>query len=186
MNEDIRVKDNKNTEILNKETTEGTEQNELKRGISAKIFWFFDKVTYYLGPDLIFLMLLVIVLVVLSIVYGNKKFTPAKKSVMVPLIVFGGLLLFGLLARIKLIFKGSRESLKELGRFTLIMARDWFPLLLIILIYENLHDLTDLIHPETLDGKLRAIDREIFGVDPVLYLEHFVSPALNDYMTFAY
>ncbi|MGC8928328.1 MAG: phosphatase PAP2 family protein [Myxococcota bacterium] len=145
-----------------------------------------DKILFYIGPDLIFLFLLILVLVILSIVYGNRKFTPVKKSVIVPFIVFSGLLFAGFISRIKLITSGKREKLREVRDFVLNMARDWFPLLLIVLVYENLHDLTDLIHPYTLDGKLRELDRMIFGVDPTLWLERIISPALNDYMTFAY
>ncbi len=153
---------------------------------SERLLQLFDKITYYLGPDLIFLFFLIAVLVVLSIIYGNKKFTPVKKSVMVPLIVFSGILLFGVIARIKLIFSGQKEKIKELLTLTLHMARDWFPLLLIILIYENLHDLTDLIHPDTLDRQLAELDLLIFGVQPTIWLQQFIHPVLNDYMTFAY
>ncbi|MCX7957658.1 MAG: hypothetical protein N3B13_01255, partial [Deltaproteobacteria bacterium] len=154
--------------------------------ISKSLFRVFDRITYYLGPDLIFLFILVTVLIILSLIYGNEKFTPVKKSVMVPLVVFSGILLFGVIARVRLIFSGQKEKVKELFTLTMNMARDWFPLLLIILIYENLHDLTDLIHPETLDGRLAELDLAIFGVQPTIWLQKFVHPLLNDYMTFAY
>ncbi len=165
---------------------ENLSENKSDYKVKNKIKYLFEKITFYLGPDLIFLLFLILVLVVLSIIYGNRKFTPVKKSVIVPLIVFGGLLLFGLFTRIKILFEDRKNKSAEIKEFILNMARDWFPLLLIILIYENLHDLTDLIHPDTLDGRLREMDKAIFGVDPVLWLEHFISPALNDYMTFAY
>jgi membrane-associated phospholipid phosphatase len=160
--------------------------SDKKSGIFKKSGSMIEKISFYLGPDLIFLFFLILVLIVLSIVYGNKKFSPLKKSVIVPFIVFGGLLLFGVMTRIRLLISGTKENLKEVVNFALRMARDWFPLLLIILIYENLHDLTDLIHPDTLDRELRNLDRAIFGVDPALFLERFITPWLNDYMTFAY
>jgi len=157
-----------------------------KTGIHSTLLEIIDRISFYLGPDLIFLFFLILVLVVLSIIYGNTKFTPVKKSVMVPLIVFGGLLLFGIFTRIHILLSGTKEGIREVIGFVLKMARDWFPLLLIILIYENLHDLTDLIHPDTLDRELREMDKAIFGVDPTLYLQRFITPLLNDYMTFAY
>ncbi len=157
-----------------------------RKRFSTYLYEIFDKITYYIGPDLIFLFILIAVLVILSLIYGNKKFTPVKKSVMVPLIVFSGILLFGVIARIRLLLSGQRENIGELLRFVINMARDWFPLLLIILIYENLHDLTDLIHPDTLDEYLAKLDLMIFGVQPTIWLQRFVNPLLNDYMTFAY
>ncbi|MCX7943931.1 MAG: phosphatase PAP2 family protein [Deltaproteobacteria bacterium] len=162
------------------------ESGRSKKRFYERIYDLFDKTTFYLGPDLIFLFILIAVLVILSLVYGNRKFTPVKKSVVVPLVVFCGLLFFGILARVRLILSGQKEKVKELITLTLNMARDWFPLLLIILIYENLHDLTDLIHPETLDKELAELDLLIFGVQPTIWLQRFVHPLLNDYMTFAY
>lgn len=161
-------------------------ENKESSKLSKKFKEIADKILFYLGPDLIFLLLLVLVLVILSLIYGNKKFTPVKKSVMVPFIVFSGLLLVGFVSRIKLIISGGKQRWKDVRDFMFNMARDWFPLLLIVLVYENLHDITDLIHPETLDGKLRELDKMIFGVDPTLWLQQFIHPVLNDYMTFAY
>lgn len=162
------------------------EERKSERNLIKNLYRIFERITFYLGPDLIFLFLLIAVLITLSLIYGNKKFTLVKKSVMVPFLVFSIILLFGIITRIKLVFYREKEKIKELLRFTMNMARDWFPLLLIILIYENLHDLTDLIHPNTLDSKLAELDLLIFGVQPTIWLQQFVHPLLNDYMTFAY
>jgi len=157
-----------------------------KVDIRKKVYKLIDMIGFYLGPDLIFLSFLVLVLVVLSIIYGNHSFTFMNRSLIVPSVVFGGLLIFGVSTRIHRLLSGGRGEIKEIMDFGLKMTRDWLPLLIILLIYENLHDMTDLIHPDTLDGELRRIDMAIFGVDPTLYLERFITPVLNDYMTISY
>jgi membrane-associated phospholipid phosphatase len=75
-----------------------------------------------------------------------------------------------------------------------IAIRDaWFsvnqfmPVVLAILAYENLHDLTNLIHPLTVDDALLSADRWLFGVEPTQWLDqHFIVPLFTDWMVFTY
>lgn len=65
-------------------------------------------------------------------------------------------------------------------------TRDWMPFILLILVYENLHDLVKVIRPELADKTLMRIDEFIFGVEPTLWLQEFINPLLTDFMAFSY
>jgi hypothetical protein len=55
-----------------------------KVDIRKKVYKLIDMIGFYLGPDLIFLSFLFLVLVVLSIIYGNHSFTFMNRSLIVP------------------------------------------------------------------------------------------------------
>jgi membrane-associated phospholipid phosphatase len=128
------------------------------------------QLTYHLGLDLIFLGVFASLLVVLMGVYGGRP-TFLQTSIVLPLAIMTLLIAVGLVRR--------------RGR-TLALVRDWLPLILIVLVYENFHDLTDLVRPETVDGVLRRLDERLLGVEPALALSPISRPWLTEYMTFCY
>ncbi len=65
-------------------------------------------------------------------------------------------------------------------------ARHWYPLLLYIFFFEELSGLVHAIYPGWFDRWLIAFDYNFAGVHPSVWLTRFASPALNDYMQFAY
>jgi hypothetical protein len=65
-------------------------------------------------------------------------------------------------------------------------ARHWYPLPLYIFFFEELGGLVHAIFPGWLDRWLIAFDYNIAGVHPSVWMARFASPALNDYMQFAY
>lgn len=81
--------------------------------------------------------------------------------------------------------RNAKLRRRWIGR-SLSTLRDWSPLLGILTIYDNFHDLTSLIRPHVVDAKLRLLDETIFGATPSLFLQRFATPALTEYMTFAY
>jgi len=64
--------------------------------------------------------------------------------------------------------------------------RHWYPFLLFIFFFEELHYLSHLIHPRWFDSVLLSFDYALFGTQPTLWLEQFTAPLLNDAMAFAY
>lgn len=66
------------------------------------------------------------------------------------------------------------------------MVKDWLPFVLCMSVYENLHDLTQLIRPDVMDDSLARIDASVFGVQPTIYLQQIINPALTNYLAFAY
>ena len=65
-------------------------------------------------------------------------------------------------------------------------VRHWYPLPLYIFFFEELGGLVHAIFPSWLDRWFIAFDYNIAGVHPSVWLARFASPALNDYMQFAY
>jgi membrane-associated phospholipid phosphatase len=63
---------------------------------------------------------------------------------------------------------------------------DWLPAILCLLVYENLHDVVRLIHPDTLDGPLEAADAWLFGVQPTIWLQRYTVPWAVDLLALAY
>jgi membrane-associated phospholipid phosphatase len=62
----------------------------------------------------------------------------------------------------------------------------WAPLVLVLFVYSNFHDITRLIHPMTVDHWLRDADLALFGGEPTLWLQSITVPWLTELMTFAY
>lgn len=65
-------------------------------------------------------------------------------------------------------------------------ARHWYPLPLYIFFFEELGGLVHAAFPGWFDRWFIAFDYNIAGVHPSVWLARFASPALNDYMQFAY
>jgi membrane-associated phospholipid phosphatase len=66
------------------------------------------------------------------------------------------------------------------------LVRHWYPLPLYIFFFEELGALVHAIFPGWFDRWFIAFDYNIARVHPSVWLAHFASPALNDYMQFAY
>ncbi|MBI5527375.1 MAG: phosphatase PAP2 family protein [Deltaproteobacteria bacterium] len=145
-------------------------------------FW---DMTFHIGPDLLIMALFLVALAVVMLVYGGT-FTFVQSSIILPLVFLVGLIVVAFGARIRRILSGNREQRREFARLSLAMVRDWSPLIVIIFIYENAHDLTDLIRPITVDASLRRADEILFGVEPTLTLQAITTPWLTEFMTFAY
>jgi hypothetical protein len=92
--------------------------------------------------------------------------------------IFRYLLWIGLLFVIKL-----SSDRKRTGRFR-DFVYTFSPLLFIILIYESLGDLIHYLHPD-IDPALMRIDLFLFGVQPTLWMQHWVVPWLTDLLSIA-
>ncbi|OLB21082.1 MAG: hypothetical protein AUH16_03385 [Acidobacteria bacterium 13_2_20CM_57_7] len=64
--------------------------------------------------------------------------------------------------------------------------RHWYPHLFFLFCFEELAKLVHLVNPRWEDAKLLEFDQWLTGVNPSLWLERFVHPALNEFMQFAY
>src|SRR5487761_147950 len=67
------------------------------------------------------------------------------------------------------------------------VVRDWFPFLVILLMYYSLWGkATLMVVTHDRDAMLLAWDRWLFGVEPTIYLQRFIRPMLTAWMQFAY
>jgi membrane-associated phospholipid phosphatase len=64
--------------------------------------------------------------------------------------------------------------------------RETVPLLACFLIYTNLHDTIGFVNPHDVHHWLVAFDAMIFGVQPCVWAERFITPALTELMQFLY
>ena len=64
--------------------------------------------------------------------------------------------------------------------------RHWYPFLLFIGFFEELHFLSKLVFPRWFDATLISFDYALWGAHPTVWFERFASPLLNDAMAFAY
>ncbi len=64
--------------------------------------------------------------------------------------------------------------------------RETVPLLACFLIYTNLHDTIGFVNPHDVHHYLVALDRMIFGVQPCVWAERFITPARTEVMQFLY
>ncbi|MCC6749756.1 MAG: inositol phosphorylceramide synthase [Deltaproteobacteria bacterium] len=82
--------------------------------------------------------------------------------------------------------RGRPRTVREALARSAAMLRDWFPFVLCLWVYENLHDLTHWLRPDTVDEALARADGWLFGAQPTLWLEQWAHPLLTDWMALAY
>lgn len=82
---------------------------------------------------------------------------------------------------------GSHRGPLEFVRPYWVVIRDWFPFLVILLMYYSLWgDATHLLVNRDRDAELIALDQKLFGCQASLALQRFISKPLTDWMSFAY
>ena len=64
--------------------------------------------------------------------------------------------------------------------------REVLPFVACILIYTNLHDTIGFVNKHDVHRYLDALDREIFGVQPAVWAERFITPLRTEVMQFLY
>jgi len=64
--------------------------------------------------------------------------------------------------------------------------RETVPFVTCILIYTNLHDTIGFVNPHDIHRYLAALDQALFGVQPCVWAERFITPARTEVMTFFY
>jgi membrane-associated phospholipid phosphatase len=68
----------------------------------------------------------------------------------------------------------------------LVTLRNWYPMVLFLFFFEELHYLVHLVVPDWFDSWLICFDYALLGVHPTVWIEQFASPWLNDLMQLAY
>jgi membrane-associated phospholipid phosphatase len=133
------------------------------------------------GVDLIVASAFAFVVILLAL-FSPRSVSFWHASVMLPLVILAVLLVVAVGRTL-----GSAEpSLRALGRSAVLLLGDWLPLVVAVLAYENIHDLTYLIRPSTVDGALRTLDERLFGVTPALAMDAITRPWLTELMSAAY
>ena len=80
-----------------------------------------------------------------------------------------------------------RHSLSYgVGRSTVEFFRTFFPFALCVAVYTNLHDTVRWINPNDIHDRLMVIEEWIFGGQPVVWAEQFITPARTEFFSFLY
>ena len=64
--------------------------------------------------------------------------------------------------------------------------RETVPLLACLMIYTNLHDTIGFVNPHDVHRHLIALDQAIFGLQPCVWAERFITPSRTEVMEFLY
>jgi len=96
----------------------------------------------------------------------------------------GGLVRLGA-ALAFLAFLGAARKLRPRAAWVQGL-REVLPFLTCILIYTNLHDTIGFVNPHDVHHTLAALDQALFGVQPCVWAERFITPARTEVMQFFY
>ena len=73
-----------------------------------------------------------------------------------------------------------------LGRSTVEFFRTFFPFTLCSAVYTNLHDTVRWINPNDIHGTLMAVEAWMFGGQPVVWAERFITPGRTEFFSLIY
>jgi hypothetical protein len=138
-----------------------------------------------LGPDFTLFFFFLALFCTLGVIYG-ASFHLWEGSIFIAAGAAGGLIGARFLFRARSIISdepGARAAFRAAAREIL---RDWGPLILVTVVFENLHNFTGVIRKIPIDDQLYALDVRWFGVEPTVWAGRFAHPILTDYMSFAY
>lgn len=66
------------------------------------------------------------------------------------------------------------------------IARRYYPIPIIYLMYQQVHSYVPVVHPVLYDDVLIRWDQALFGVNPTQWLQQFAHPALTEYLQITY
>ena len=129
----------------------------------------------WLGPDFTLFVFCASALAIVGGLYGAHCVLRLS-TMLLPGLVAPGLIVLQLLRR-------DRAALVPNARAAL---RDWAPLVLVAVVFDNLENYTGLVRHTTIDASLYHIDLALFGVEPTVWIRGFYSPLLTDWMASCY
>lgn len=144
------------------------------------------RLLFSVGPDLIALSGFIVVLAILWATYGAAPITLGHGSTLLPPLVMAALLAGSLMAGLRDILAGDAAARRRFVARALTVMRDWSPLIMAMVVYDNFHDLTRIVRPHPVDATLARLDQALFGVEPSLWLQPLTRPWLTEYLSFAY
>jgi membrane-associated phospholipid phosphatase len=150
-----------------------------ERGFSlgAALAWARELILYRvatLGFDLIILMCMAILLIVSVVAMGGHiRFLQA--TVALPL----GIMIASII--------GHAYRRPEVWRSDLWkILRDWVPFLLIVFIYENMHDVAGQVMGYDFAEVMNRWDIALFGIEPTIWAQRLHSPLVTDLFSISY
>ena len=131
-------------------------------------------------------LLFLAIFIALNIVFGGHFHIAGEGSILIAGGIGGGLIAVRFAWRAPAILSGRGEERDKFFTAAKKVLRDWGPLILLVVVFENLHSYTGLIRQVPIDDKLYQIDLDVFGVEPRVWACKLASPMLTDWFSFAY
>lgn len=138
-----------------------------------------------LGPDILALILFTLFWMVLISIYGGKIHF-VDGSTVLPSIILAGIIVATWFTHIKEKRRLPIDSQVSLSQRLKRVLRDWLPLIFLVAVYETLRDYTGIIRPDSIDQALLEMDILLFGVEPTIWIQQFVTPFWTDYFALMY
>jgi membrane-associated phospholipid phosphatase len=146
-------------------------------------FWWRALAT--VGPDYTLFLVFFTALIVVGVVYGAHFIWHEG-----PIVLAGGIsigmILIRFLVALPSIVRGVPGAKQKFFTSARAIMRDWGPLLLIAVVFENLETYTGLIRKVPIDDTLYNIDVKVFGVEPTAWVSRLYHPLLTDWMALCY
>lgn len=141
----------------------------------------------FLGPDFTFFLFFLGVFITLGLIFGSNFHVAGEGSIVIVTGLAAGLVGVRFVYRARAIvtnIPGERDKFYSAAKRIL---RDWGPMILLVVLFENLHQYTGLIRKIPIDDHLYNIDVAVFGVEPSVWVgKHLSTPLLTDWFALSY
>jgi membrane-associated phospholipid phosphatase len=138
-----------------------------------------------LGPDLTMCIAFSLALLTVGQLFG-AHYVLRLSTMLLPGLIAPGIIIVQLAKRARLILNGDVAARRDLWHVSLSTLRDWVPLVVVALVFDNLENYTGLVRKLTIDRSLYDIDVKLFGVEPTVWMMRFYNPILTDWMAACY
>lgn len=144
----------------------------------------------WMGPDLVALAVVGALVVVVACAYG-APLRGVQGSTWMPVGALGVFVAVAIVQHLRRRRRTGAAAARarmapSLGQSVAVLVRDWAPLVLVIVVYDNFHDMTRLVRPDTVDEALARADAWLVGAPASVAIEAIVTPWLTELMTFCY
>lgn len=136
-------------------------------------------------PEEYIILSFVVILTILLIYYGIRPHW-VRGSLKKLGYCFLTIIVFALFTNHRFLISDIKKRQTVFLKKLLRLIYDFSPFTFGIVVYDSLHDIVKVVHPQLADYTLMKWDEFIFGVQPTIWLEQHISPWLTDYMAFCY
>ncbi len=141
----------------------------------------------FLGPDFTFFLFFLGVFITLGLVFGGHFHVAGEGSIVIVTGLAGGLVGVRFFYRARSIVMNTGDERAKFYAAARRILRDWGPMILLVVVFENLHAYTGLIRKIPIDEQLYNLDVKVFGVEPSVWVgKHLSTPILTDWFALAY
>ncbi len=141
---------------------------------------------FYLRPEEIISLFFLLLLITIFFYYRVNIFHYHRLPIYL-LLYAGPIIAFYYLLKYVFCSADKKLHFKLVVKKIIIFFRDWIPIILVIFIYNAIHDTTHLINSKEMDSLLIKIDKFLFfGHHPTLFFEKLINPYLSYYTFFIY